>query len=46
VWTAIGVPLPFTITQFDAGRSWACEVGERFGSAAEALQSMDEPQQF
>jgi hypothetical protein len=64
VGTAIGVPLPFTITQFDAGRSWAWEVagiaarrrrratrrrrraarprlGERFGSAAEALQSKD-----
>lgn len=26
VWTPIGVPLPFTITQFDAGRSWAWEV--------------------
>lgn len=62
VWTAIGVPLPFTITPFDARHSWAWEVagigaarrrrraarrrlGERFGSAAEALQRMDEPQQ-
>jgi hypothetical protein len=26
VWTAIGVPLPFTITPFDARHSWAWEV--------------------
>ena len=26
VWTPIGVPLPFEITEFDAGRSWAWQV--------------------
>ena len=27
VWTPFGVALPFTITEFDDGRSWAWEVG-------------------
>jgi Polyketide cyclase / dehydrase and lipid transport len=27
VWTPIGVPLPFTITEFDAGHRWAWAVG-------------------
>ena len=26
VWTPIGVPLPFTITEFQPGRSWAWQV--------------------
>jgi len=26
VWTPLGISLPFTITEFDAGRSWAWEV--------------------
>jgi hypothetical protein len=26
VWTPFGVALPFTITEFEAGRSWAWEV--------------------
>lgn len=27
VWTPIGVPLPFEITEFDDGRRWAWKVG-------------------
>lgn len=26
VWTAVGVPLPFTVTEFDPGRRWAWTV--------------------
>lgn len=26
VWTLVGVPLPFVITEFEAGRSWAWTV--------------------
>lgn len=26
VWTPIGLPLPFEVTEFDAGRSWAWKV--------------------
>jgi hypothetical protein len=26
VWTPVGIPLPFTITGFDAGRAWAWRV--------------------
>ncbi|AFM14981.1 Polyketide cyclase / dehydrase and lipid transport [Mycolicibacterium chubuense NBB4] len=26
VWTPVGVPLPFTITEFDPGRTWAWRV--------------------
>ena len=26
VWTPVGVPLPFTITEFEPGRNWAWQV--------------------
>lgn len=26
IWTSVGISLPFTITEFDAGRSWAWRV--------------------
>lgn len=26
VWTPVGVPLPFTITEFEPGRSWSWQV--------------------
>jgi uncharacterized protein YndB with AHSA1/START domain len=26
VWTPVGIPLPFTITEFEPGRSWAWQV--------------------
>ena len=26
IWTPLHIPIPFTITEFDAGRSWAWEV--------------------
>lgn len=41
VWTPVGVPLPFTITEFDDGRRWAWRVAGVPATSHEVIPTSD-----